>query len=118
MYYLKLKLSSRQQMAIALSVSEYDFTCGAPLADPSIEVLKKVEIRRNISCSHPIEVSFYSAGGNLQVQTSTNCCFCACDEGVIDQSLKTKYRTVLPICNQCKTMGKSAFVQRPYGHKK
>jgi hypothetical protein len=105
-------------MAIALSISEYDFTCGAPLADPNIDLLRKVEIRRNITCAHPVELPFYSAGGNLQVQTATICCYCASDDGIVDQSLKSKYKTVLPICKQCKDSGKSAFVQRPYGHKK
>jgi len=37
---------------------------------------------------------------------------------VVDADLKQKYKTVLPICIDCKAENRTLFVQRPFGRKK
>ena len=74
-----------------MSISEFDYTCGAPLADPT----KEVAIRRKITCAHPVEVFYY--GGTLQTDASSTCCRCGGWEGEDDTELKKNIKTLLPL---------------------
>ena len=112
-YYCKNKLSSRQLILLDRAVTEFDYTCGAPLSDPddTKSVLKYVAVRKNLSCSHPIELAYYSSS----IGKADICCYCGEENAYRDLELKKKYKTVLPICQECELKGKSSFVQRPFG---
>ena len=43
------------------------------------------------------------------------CTFCGVEKSETDQELKKKYKTVLPLCINCRNEGNIPFVQRPYG---
>lgn len=51
----------RQEQLIAIARSEYDFTCGGPIADPSVAMLKKVFVREKLTCAYPVETPYYSS---------------------------------------------------------
>lgn len=94
-------------------MSEFDYTCGGPIADPSVGLLKTVFVRQKLTCAYPIETPFYgSPFAKLDI-----CTFCTNDNGNIDVNLKRRYKTVLPVCEDCKIQGKNAIIQRPYGKK-
>ena len=111
--YSRHKLTDRQQMTLALSMSEYDFTCGSAILPPSNDMFKTVMCRTGITCETPIQLPYYSSG----LGKALLCCYCASDDGEVDQNLKGQYQTVLPICKECEQKGKQVIVQRPYGKK-
>lgn len=98
----------RQEQLIAIARSEYDFTCGGHIADPSVAMLKKVFVREKLTCAYPVETPYYSSAfAKLDL-----CAHCANDGGVIIIELRKKYKTILPICNVCSAHGKVAIAMR------
>ena len=94
-------------------MSEFDFTCSAPILPPD-HVLASVAITRDIlTCASPLEIPFYTA----RIGRNDLCGICGVEESFINEALKRKYKTVLPICEECESAGKTAIVQRPYGKK-
>ena len=108
--YMTQKPSDRQLCNIVRSVSEYDYTCGAPVLPSSHRMFEKVSIRPELQCALPVEFAYYSS----QIGRVDICSYCAIEECVIDGRLKLKYRTVLPICAECK-MDNDTIVMRPFG---
>ena len=43
------------------------------------------------------------------------CCYCSSEGGTVNPDLKKKYKTVLPVCQECLDAEKQPDVQRPYG---
>jgi hypothetical protein len=97
-------------MLIAINMLEFDYTCGAAIADPKKSLLKHVSIRSNLTCAVAVEVTYY---GNGSGQPDI-CTYCA----QVNPELKKSYKTVLPICEPCENSGLSAIIHRPYGGKK
>lgn len=112
--YSKQKLSQRQEVTLALSLSEYDYTCGGPVLSPNNSLAKCIQIRTEISCISPIEVPYYSSG----IGRGDLCAYCATEDSQCNMELKKKYKTVLPLCGRCKAVGKKDIVYRPYGNPK
>ena len=50
MIYSHQKLSERQKISVTITVSEFDYTCGAPLLTPSNTSYKKVICRSTLHC--------------------------------------------------------------------
>ena len=46
------------------------------------------------------------------------CAFCGAEEAVVDGDLKKKFKTVLPLCLECRNDGKEPIVHRPFGSAK
>ena len=110
--YSNKKLSSRQEVLLAVTVSEYEYSCGSklfPPNDPSL--LQSLTIKPHLSCNHPIEVANYGS----DVGKKDLCAYCGSANAYKDAALTTKYKTVLPICEACLAEGKEIFTQRPYG---
>ena len=108
--YAKSRLTDRQKMQLALSLSEFEYSCGAPATIPTHSLHGKVFTRLNINCESIIELPYYSAS----IGRSDLCCFCASEGASIDQELKTKFKTVLPVCNPCHQINETPCL-RPYG---
>lgn len=108
--YSRHKLTDRQLMSVVISTSEFDYTCGSPLLPPNNNLYKNVMCRSNITCAFPIELQYYSSG----IGRNDICCLCANDNATLDMELKKKFKTVLPLCNSCKTEGKNTVVARPF----
>ena len=110
--YSRHRLTDRQQMSLCLAASDdFEYTCGSVLLPPSNPHYKTITCRPGICCETPIQLVYYASG----LGKSDLCCFCACDDGQVDQELKRKYKTVLPLCETCRKNGKVPVVQRPYG---
>ena len=112
--YSRHRLTDRQQMSITLAISDdYEYTCGSVLLPPSSPHYKTIMCRLGICCETPIQLPYYASG----LGKSDLCCYCASEDGEVEQELKRKYKTVLPLCVTCKKNGKLPVVQRPYGKK-
>ena len=93
-------------------MSEYDFTCGSPIADPTCTMLKNIFVRDKLTCASPVETPYYSSSfAQLDL-----CSYCGNDGGLVDAELRKMYKTVLPICNDCKANRKVAIVMRQYAN--
>lgn len=114
--YCKKKLDYRHKMMLAKSVSNYDYTCGSHLFPPT-EIRKlalSMALRPNLQCAMQIEISYYGS----DIGRKDLCSHCAMEGGIVDAELKKRFKTVLPICDQCVANKKEAYTQRPYGPKK
>lgn len=93
LYYSRIRLSGRQEQLLAIAISEYDYTCGGPIAHPSVALLKSVFAREKLTCGYPVETQWW------------------CQHWY---RIEKKYKTVLPICEASRGSGEVAIVQRPY----
>lgn len=105
--------TERQIMTLAMAMSEFDFTCGAPLLPPDHTMSRKLVLRSFITCALPVEIPYYGAQfGPIDI-----CAFCGGDGADPKTEMKNKFKTVLPICIKCEDSGLKAIVARPYGKK-
>lgn len=98
-------------MTLGLLVSELEYSCGSPVTVPDGPLHGTIFVRIPLTCSDVIEVAYYrSAYGPLDL-----CCFCGEPEGVVDQDLLKRFKTVLPLCADCRYEGKEVVCALPYG---
>ena len=114
--YFRHRLTDRQQMSITLAFSDdYEYTCGSVLLPPSNPHCKTIMCRSEICCKliqlSPIQLPYYASG----LGKSDLCCYCASEDGEVDQGLECLYKTVLPLCASCKENRKPPVVQSSYG---
>jgi hypothetical protein len=95
---------------VILATSEYEYTCGSPLLPPRNKLYRTIMCRANITCSFPVELQYYSSG----LGRNDICCLCSNDNAEVDQELRKKYKTVLPLCEICKSQGKKTVLARPF----
>ncbi|KAK7092705.1 hypothetical protein V1264_008410 [Littorina saxatilis] len=112
--YSSKKLNQRQQVLLASSLSEFEYSCGSQLFPPSCgSLLKELVLRPNITCATPIELPYYGA----DLGRKDLCAYCGEQDAYTDQELKKCFKTVLPICRSCATQN-TPITQRPFGRKK
>ena len=110
--YSKFALTDRQNMSLVKLLSEeYEYTCGAPVTPPR-HILHGVTMSRdNLTCASPVEIPYYSSDmGRKDI-----CCHCGVEESEVDNDMKKKFRTILPVWADCLKAGKVPVVSRPYG---
>lgn len=95
-YFLQIIVSLSNLNTLYL-FSKYTFFAGDPLQGTLF-------VKLQLSCSSPIELSYYSTTAN--VERKDICCHCASEGAERDKNATPQYRTVLPICTQCKSSGK------------
>jgi len=110
--YSKAKLTERQKTMLALLLSEYEYSCGSPVTPPSHALSGTVFMRLTLTCNDQIEIPYYSA----DIGRHDLCCYCAHDGTVVDQELKKKFKTVLPVCQACRDKSLVVPCFRPYGN--
>jgi hypothetical protein len=108
--YSKNRLTDRQSLLVATSISESDFTCGSPL----LETTTTITTRLNITCGSPVELAYYSA----KLGPEDICAHCAAPHAETNQALKKKFKTVLPCCEACLHIGKQPIVNMEIVSKK
>lgn len=95
-----------------IGLSEYDHTCGSMLLPPENPMFKNIMTRTDITCQSPVELQYFSSGLGL----ADLCPHCGLNLGQVSTYLLKRYKTVLPLCDECKDLGKSVIVQRRYGN--
>lgn len=109
--YLRHRFTERQQTSVAIGLSKYDYTCGSMLLPPENPMFKNIMTRTDMTCQSPVELQYYSNGLGL----ADLCAHCGLNSVQVSTDLLKRYKTVLPLCDECKDSGKSVIVQRPYG---
>ena len=62
-------------------------------------------------CKSPIEWAYYSASkANTRKDV---CCHCSKIGATVDSDEKKSYKSVLPVCDQCKAQGKKILKRGP-----
>jgi len=95
---------SRYKFELALLLSNNDYTCGSPITRPNHVLHGKIFTCLEMSCSSYIELSYYSTTNDIGTKSGL-CCYCAAENTVRDADLTLKYKTVLPLCDDCKQAG-------------
>lgn len=68
-------------------------------------------LRTDITCQSPVELQYYSSGLGL----ADLCARCSLNAGRVSTDLLKRYKTALPLCDECKDTGNSVIVQKSYG---
>ena len=108
--YSKFRLSERQSVQMLTLLSEYDYVCGAPVTVPEGNLHGKIFTRLNIDCSRPLETCFYSSDLD---QRKDVCYYCGQSGAEIDEGLKEKFKSVSPVCGECRGRGLKCPCMRP-----
>jgi hypothetical protein len=110
--YSYRKLTERLQYSLAVGISEWEYSCGSPLLPPSNPLYTSVMCRSSLTCETPVEIAYYRSG----LGVPNICCYCCGESDDTNaRELCKKFKTVLPICNDCINSGKNVITQRPYG---
>ena len=109
--YSTHKLTERQKNTLAFLVGEFEYSCGAQVTAPACALHGKVMIRSHLTCAAPVEVPYYSSN----IGRKDICTFCANIDAEVDPCLKASFKTVLPICKDCRQQGRVPETMRPYG---
>ena len=91
------------------------YICGCAIAPDDSGLLGKVFTRLELACSSPIEWAYY--GTNKINVRKDRCTYCAKKGVTVDQELKKEFKTVLPLCGNCKAMGKKTLTRMPIAGK-
>ncbi|XP_078327779.1 uncharacterized protein LOC144623250 [Crassostrea virginica] len=111
--YGKNKLTERQKVQLAILLSDFKYTCGSPVTPPEHALHGKLFTRMNIHCGSPMEVAYYSSSiGRRDI-----CYYCGATDAEANVELKKEFKTVLPLCQTCKDIGRQVATLRPYGKK-
>ena len=98
-------------MTLILALSEFEYTCGAPVLPPNSSLAKTVMCKDNLGCATHVEIPYYGSSiGRLDI-----CAHCGVPEALVNTDLKKRFKTVLPICDDCVSQGRESIVHRPYG---
>ena len=93
-------------MIVALVASVNDYTCGSPLLHPFSRLRNQIMCRSSTF----IELLYYSN----ELGIDDLCCLCVQETTADDQNLKSKFLTVLQICESCCQLGKECIVARVF----
>ena len=110
--YSNGKLSDSKLVSLLMGISDFDFTCGAPILPLAHPLVSTAHVRMDLTCATPIEYSYYSSKKIGRVDL---CCHCAKPDIPVDQELNKNFKVVLPICETCLSEDKEVMCRIPYG---
>ena len=86
---------------------ELHYTCGAAPFPGSHDLFDKLVVKEGMSCSTPIETTYYTGSGTSRFEDI--CYYCGDNEILEDNNeideLKAQYGIVRPICESCFSKG-------------
>ncbi|KAL3875452.1 hypothetical protein ACJMK2_033399 [Sinanodonta woodiana] len=107
--YAKTKLTARDQRALTHTLEKYDYTCGSVIT-PDGDILQgKVFVRLQLSCAVHIEFPYYASN----IGRPDICAHCGVVGAEKSQEMTGRFRTVLPVCQQCLASGKDIPKRNP-----
>lgn len=99
--YAQKQLSTREKILLEEITANNVFSCGSPLLPPIHPLCERISMKIFRSCDEPIEVAFYSSN----LDTMNLCCYCGSSESTLSEETDTNRRQ-LPMCDQCKLLGR------------
>ena len=104
--YCKKRLGPEENRALTQVTEQYDFSCGATLFPEGHALRDIVLVRPLTTCATLMEVMYYKP---VPLGPQDMCCHCGEGDGVVPAELQLKFKTVLPICEDCSSAGKEAY---------
>ena len=77
--YSRTALSESHRVTLAILLSEFDYTCGAPLTPPDSSLYSRVMTKANLQCGVGVEMSYYSTTANIRRKDI--CSHCGIEDG-------------------------------------
>lgn len=105
--YAQKQLSARERILLDRIIANCVFSCGSPLLPPLHPLEERISMKMFRSCEAPVEMAFYSSN----LQSMNVCCYCGSSENNLnkeDCDLSRRHRVTLPVCRQCKQVGRLA----------
>ena len=107
----KQQLSGRQLRELCCIMQSYKYYCGCMITPNVSSLSGEVFTRLELTCNSPITRVYY--GVTICSIRKGLCSYCGVKDGIINQELKKCYKTVLPICKECKKL-KEPMKWMPY----
>ena len=107
--YAQYVLTPAQKTCVERAKESADYVCGAPLLPDEHATLY---VRVGLQCASPIETAYYSSNLSLPLI----CYYCGCFNAERDSELLKSFRSVMPLCQQCKST-KPPVTRLPYPKK-
>ncbi|KAL3865743.1 hypothetical protein ACJMK2_043103 [Sinanodonta woodiana] len=98
------KLTARDQRALTHTLEKYDYTCGSVITPDGKSV-----VRLQLSCAVHIEFPYYASN----IGRPDICAHCGAVGAEKSQEMTGRFRTVLPVCQQCLASGKDIPKRNP-----
>ena len=105
--YSSATLLQRERIQLQRTQEELHYTCGAAAFPGSHDLFDKLVVKEGMSCSTPIETTYYTGSGASRFEDI--CYYCGDNEILEDNDeideLKAQYGIVRPICESCFAKG-------------
>lgn len=104
--YAQKQLSTRERILLDQLITNCVFSCGSPLLPPLHPLEDRISMKMFRSCEAPVELAFYSS----HLDSINVCSYCGTSEGDLSEEvdLSRRHPVTLPICGQCKLVGRQA----------
>ena len=109
--YANRTLTNREMNEVKRIIKKFDYICGCVISPDSSFLRGTIFSRLELHCKAPIEAMFY--GAPKITKRKDMCAYCAKKECSPDKELKKRFKTVVPICDQCKAKGRKAITKGP-----
>jgi len=105
--YAQKQLSTRERFLLDQIITNCVFSCGSPLLPPLHPLEQRISMKMFRSCEAPVEMAFYSSN----LDSINVCCYCGSSgepDFNAEVDLSRRHRVTLPVCGQCKEVGRQA----------
>ena len=104
--YAQKQLSTRERILLDQLITNCVFSCGSPLLPPLHPLEERISMKTFRSCEAPVEMAFYSSN----LDSINVCSYCGTSEDNVNEEfdLSRRHRVTLPVCGQCKLVGRQA----------
>ena len=109
--YASRALTNREMNELKKIIKNYNYVCGCIITPESSFLRGTIFSRQELHCNKPIEPMFY--GASKLNKRKDLCAYCAKTECSPDKELKAQFKTVHPICAECKGKGRKTITKGP-----
>ena len=102
-------LTNREMNELKKIIKNYNYVCGCIITPESSFLRGTIFSRLELHCNKPIEPMFY--GAPKLNKRKDLCAYCAKTECSPDKELKAQFKTVHPICAECKGKGRKTITK-------
>ena len=98
LYCDKQAVYAQNRSLMLLAIENNFYTCGSPILPASHPLSGVIRIRTSLTCTAPVESSYFS---NTTLRLPQVCAHCGEKDCTVPTELQKRYKQVLPICKCC-----------------
>ncbi|CAG8729726.1 17951_t:CDS:2, partial [Cetraspora pellucida] len=104
-------LNENESEATVQYLENISYSCGSPILPDGHPLFEQLNICQNLTCDSPIERNYYSC----HIKDVDLCYWCGAEDDIIEPSedLKSKFKTIYPLCISCEANGHEWSTRAP-----